>query len=109
MITPPKGQFDALTLNAEGRRVGNTWDPDRDEKAGEQCKAYGAPAIMLLPGRIHITWEDPNTLKLEFDGHGNPDPAISFRPNGSGSTDLAGTFGGRLAIWPFHPRRCPHR
>src|SRR5215510_1740767 len=57
VVTPPKGQYDALTLNAEGRRVGNTWDPDRDEKAGEQCKAYGAANIMRLPGRLHITWE----------------------------------------------------
>src|ERR1051325_6251961 len=53
MVTPPKGEYDALTLNAEGRRVGNTWDPDRDEKAGEQCKAYGAANIMRLPGRLH--------------------------------------------------------
>src|SRR5437773_12483199 len=57
MVTPRKGQYDALTLNAEGRRVGDTWDPDRDEKAGEQCKAYGAANIMRLPGRLNITWE----------------------------------------------------
>jgi hypothetical protein len=67
MITPPKGQYDALTLNPEGRRVGNTWDPDRDEKAGEQCKAYGAANIMRLPGRLHITWENDATLKIETD------------------------------------------
>src|SRR5262249_5700801 len=65
MITPPKGQFDALTLNNEGRRVGNTWDPDRDEKAGEQCKAYGAANVMRLPGRLHVTWENDTTLKIE--------------------------------------------
>jgi hypothetical protein len=67
MVTPAKGQFDALTLNAEGRRVGNAWDPDRDEKAGEQCKAYGAASIMRLPGRLHITWENDNTLHIDTD------------------------------------------
>jgi hypothetical protein len=67
MVTPPKGQYDALTLNAEGRRVGNTWDPDRDEKAGEQCKAYGAANIMRLPGRLHITWENDTTLRIDTD------------------------------------------
>src|SRR5205085_11600148 len=41
MVTPNKGVFDSLTLNAEGRRVGNMWDPAKDEAAGEQCKAYG--------------------------------------------------------------------
>jgi len=67
MVTPPKGQFDALTLNAEGRRVGNAWDPDRDEKAGEQCRAYGAASIMRLPGRLHITWDNDNTLHIDTD------------------------------------------
>jgi len=67
MVTPQKGNYDALTLNAEGRRVGNTWDPDRDEKAGEQCKAYGAASIMRLPGRLHITWENDNTLRIDAD------------------------------------------
>src|SRR3989454_1564481 len=67
MVTPPKGQYDALTLNAEGRRVGDTWDPDRDEKAGEQCKAYGAANIMRLPGRLHITWENATPLRIDTD------------------------------------------
>ena len=42
MVTPKKGVFDALPLNAEGRKVGDSWDPARDEAAGEQCRAYGA-------------------------------------------------------------------
>jgi hypothetical protein len=67
MVTPQKGNYDALTLNPEGRRVGNTWDPDRDDKAGEQCKAYGAASIMRLPGRLHITWENDTTLRIDAD------------------------------------------
>src|SRR4051812_24692250 len=50
MVTPKKGVFETLPLNAEGRRVGETWDPARDEGAGEQCRAYAAPNIMRLPG-----------------------------------------------------------
>jgi hypothetical protein len=67
MVTPKKGVYDTLNLNAEGRRVGDTWDPARDEAAGEQCRAYGAPAIMRIPGRLHITWEDANTLRIDTD------------------------------------------
>jgi hypothetical protein len=67
MVTPKKGVYDALTLTAEGRRVGDTWDPARDEAAGEQCRAYGAANIMRLPGRLHITWQDANTLQIETD------------------------------------------
>jgi hypothetical protein len=67
MVTPKKGVYDALSLNAEGRRVGDTWDPARDEAAGEQCRAYGAANIMRLPGRLHITWQDANTLRVDTD------------------------------------------
>jgi hypothetical protein len=67
MVTPRKGVYDTLTLNAEGRRVGDTWDPAKDEAAGEQCRAYGAANIMRLPGRLHITWPDANTLRIDTD------------------------------------------
>ena len=67
MVTPKKGVYDTLTLNAEGRRVGDTWDPARDEAAGEQCRAYGAANIMRLPGRLRIAWADDATLQIETD------------------------------------------
>jgi hypothetical protein len=67
MVTPNKGEFGGLPLNAEGQKVGKTWDPARDEAAGEQCRAYGAPAIMRIPGRLHVTWQDDNTLKVDTD------------------------------------------
>src|SRR5271170_7905200 len=67
MVTPIKGDFASIPLNPEGRRLGNAWDPDKDTAAGEQCKSYGAPAIMRVPGRVHISWADENTLKVETD------------------------------------------
>jgi len=63
MVTPAKGDIASLPLNAEGTRVANQWNP-ADEGS---CKAYGAAAIMRMPGRVHITWEDDNTLKIETD------------------------------------------
>jgi hypothetical protein len=67
MVTPSKGVFDALPLNAEGRKVGEGWDPAKDEASGEQCRAYGAAGIMRLPGRLRISWQDDATLKVETD------------------------------------------
>src|SRR5438128_1206118 len=64
---PNKGDYAGVPLNAEGRRMADTWDPAKDEAAGEQCKAYGAPGIMRIPGRFHITWQDDQTLKIETD------------------------------------------
>jgi hypothetical protein len=67
MVTPLKGDFASIPVNAEARKVGEAWDPAKDEAAGQQCKAYGAAAIMRMPGRVHITWQDDNTLKLDLD------------------------------------------
>jgi hypothetical protein len=67
MVTPLKGDFASVPVNAAGRAVGESWDPVKDQGAGLQCKAYGAAAIMRLPGRVHITWQDDNTLKMEID------------------------------------------
>jgi hypothetical protein len=67
MVTPAKGDYQGVQLNAEGRKVADAWDPAKDEAAGEQCKSYGAPALMSVPGRIHITWQDDTTLKVDAD------------------------------------------
>jgi hypothetical protein len=67
MLTPPKGSYPSIPLNAEGKRIANAWDPAKDEAAGDQCKAYGAANIMRLPGRLHITWENDNTLRIDTD------------------------------------------
>ena len=67
MVTPAKGDYQGVQLNAEGRKVADTWDPAKDEAAGEQCKSYGAPALMSVPGRLHITWQDDTTLKVDTD------------------------------------------
>jgi hypothetical protein len=67
MVTPAKGDYTSVPLNAAGRKLADTWDPDKDIAAGNQCKAYGAAAIMRVPGRVHITWVDDDTLKVEAD------------------------------------------
>lgn len=67
MVTPLKGDYTGVLLNEQGRKIADAWDPAKDEAAGEQCKSYGAPNLMLVPGRLHITWQDDQTLKIESD------------------------------------------
>jgi hypothetical protein len=67
MITPPKGDYASVPLNAQGRQAAEAWDPARDEAAGEQCRAYGAGGIMRLPTRLRIHWVDDETLEVETD------------------------------------------
>src|SRR5438552_3924705 len=79
MVTPAKGDYSSVPLNPEGRKVADAWNPAKDEAEGNQCKAYGAPAIMRVPGRLHITWQDDNTLKIETDA-GTQTRLLHFAP-----------------------------
>ena len=64
---PNKGDYGAAPLNAEARKIADSWDPAKDVAAGEQCKGYAAPVVMRVPGRLHVTWQDDQTLKIETD------------------------------------------
>jgi hypothetical protein len=66
-VSPIKGDILYMPLNNQARQVANAWDPDKDEAEGKQCKAYGAIGLMQRPGRLHITWTDDNTLKIDAD------------------------------------------
>jgi hypothetical protein len=52
MVTPPKDQSAAASIpvNGEGRKVAQSWDLEADNKAGNQCKAFGVGGIMRQPG-----------------------------------------------------------
>src|SRR6187455_1469376 len=63
MVTPPKGDVASVPLNPEGIKVANAWDTATDGS----CLAYGAAGLMRMTTRLHITWENENTLKIETD------------------------------------------
>src|SRR6185295_9523218 len=62
-----KGDYASVPLNAAARAVADAWDPAKDTAAGNACKSYGAGNIMRVPGRLHISWQDDTTLKIETD------------------------------------------
>ena len=55
MVTPKKGDYESVPISAEGRKVADSWDPAKDEAAGQPCKAYGAAAVMRMAGRVRIS------------------------------------------------------
>jgi hypothetical protein len=82
MVTPAKGDYQGVPLNEQGRKTADAWNPASDEAPGNACKPYGAGAIMRMPSRFHITWQDDNTLKVDSDAgmqtrlfHFNSSPA----------------------------------
>jgi hypothetical protein len=67
MLVPPKGDYSMLPLNPAARKIADAWDPARDRAEGNECKAYGAAAIMRVPSRLRIRWSDDNTLQMDID------------------------------------------
>jgi hypothetical protein len=67
MRMPPKGDYSMLPINAEARKLADAWDPNKDRADGGECKAYGAPNILRIPGRMYVHWTDDNTLQIDVD------------------------------------------
>jgi len=89
MITPRKGDYQVVPLTEQARKVADAWDQGADEAAGNQCKAYGAGAIMRLAARFHITWQDENTLRVESD-YGMQTRLFHFNPSSPGERTWQG-------------------
>src|SRR5580692_10387533 len=95
-VVPQKGDVPYLPINADARRIANAWDPSKDEAEGNQCKAYGAVGVMQRPGRLHITWTDDNTLRIDADA-GTQTRTLHFgRPAEPGPPSLQGNS---VASW----------
>lgn len=84
MVIPAKGDYNGVPLNAAAKKLADQWNPAPDEAAGKQCEAYGAGAVMLVPERLHIVWQDANTLVVYTDA-GMQMRVLHFRPQAGGA------------------------
>jgi hypothetical protein len=99
MVTPPKGDYQSVPITAEAKRAADSWNPEKDEAAGEECKSYGAAAIMRVPGRLRISWQDDNTLKVDTDA-GMQTRLLHFGPS-KAPREKPAWQGNSLAEWEF--------
>jgi hypothetical protein len=107
MVTPRKGDYQGVPMTPEARKVADAWDPAADAAAGNQCRPYGAAAIMRVPGRFHITWQDDATLRVDTDA-GTQTRLFRFaQEQAPGLIPEPSTWQGQsLALWerPAAPR-----
>jgi hypothetical protein len=89
MVTPAKGDYASVPLNSQGRNVADAWDLAKDKATGNLCRAFGAGALLRLPLRVHMTWQDDATLVLDTDAgqqkrlfHFGAAPASRTQPGG---------------------------
>lgn len=111
MVTPPVGhipsgefsQFLRLTDAAVDEAM--NWDPEADAAAGMECKSFGVGNIMRMPTRLHITWEDSDTLRIDTD-YGEQTRLLRFRPSEADAARDRGTWQGHsVASWEAQGHR----
>ena len=96
MFAPEQGDFEGLPVNEAGKKALMAWDRARETDA---CKAYGAPAIMRIPGRVKVSWRDAATLQLDLDA-GRQTRLLHF--NGTAPRGAApGWQGHSVASWSY--------
>ena len=78
MVAPTKGDYQGVPMTPEARKIADAWDPAKEEVSGDLCKSYGAPALLRVPGRLHITWQDDQTLRMDV-GRRQADAHVSLR------------------------------
>jgi hypothetical protein len=106
MVTPAKGDYLGIPMTVEAKKVADTWDPAKDEAAGEQCRSYGAPGLMSVPGRVHITWQDDRTLKVDTDA-GQQTRLLRFDAPAAARTAPRTWQGQSVAEWQFSRTNVP--
>jgi hypothetical protein len=97
MLPANKGDYSALALTPAGMKAAESWNPAKEPPALEDCRNYGAANLMRQPGRLHITWEDDQTLKVDSDA-GTQTRLLSFGP-AKGKEGPGGWQGVSVATW----------
>jgi hypothetical protein len=99
MVPPAKGDYAVIPISVAGKKIADAWDPAQDEATGNQCKHYGAASIMFQPTRLHITWQDDNTLRMDTDA-GTQTRVFQFGKPAATATPVKRTWqGSSVAVW----------
>jgi len=98
MMTPRKGDYASVPLNAAARKAADEWDPAKDAASGGACKSYGVGNIMRVAGRLHVTWQDEETLKIDTDA-GTQTRLLHFGDAAAAPAGDGGWQGSSVARW----------
>ena len=101
MVVPGKGEYVEIPINLKAKQFADAWNPAADEAAGKQCEAYGAAAIMRVPERLHVSWQDANDLRVDTDA-GMQTRVLHFAPSAADASAPASWQGYSVAHWETH-------
>ena len=98
MLVADPGDTESVPLNPAGLKLAKAWDPAQARAdSANACRAFGAAGLMRIPGRVHISWQDGNTLQVQTDS-GTQTRLFHF--GGTAPADLAPSWQGySVASW----------
>ncbi len=102
MVVPAKGDYVQIPLNLKAKQFADAWNPAPDEAAGKQCEAYGAAAIMRVPERLQISWQDASTLKVQTDSGMQTRLLHFLAPTAADAPSPPSWQGYSVAHWDLH-------
>jgi hypothetical protein len=98
MLVPGPGEYADIPINEKAKQLADAWKAGPVEAAGQQCEAYGGAVLMRNPERLHISWLDPETLRVDTDS-GMQTRLLHFKPAAAGAQTVASLQGYSLAKW----------
>ena len=106
MVVPGPGDYDEIPLSLAGKQLADQFDAAKEEAAGHACEAYGAPVVMWLPTRLHISWTDDQTLRVDTDA-GMQTRLLKFKPTEQDRMAAPSLQGLTSAQWVIHTTAAP--
>lgn len=101
MLVPGPGDYDEIPLSLAGKEFADAFNAKADEAAGKACEAYGAPVLLWLPTRLHISWADENTLRVDTDA-GMQTRLLRFKPSAQDKNQPPSWQGMTTAKWVIY-------
>jgi hypothetical protein len=98
MVVPGPGEYADIPMNPQARKSADAWRATSAVAAGQQCEAYGAAVIMRNPERLHIGWQDDQTLRVDID-EGRQTRLLHFKPAPSSAAQPPSLQGYSRAHW----------
>jgi hypothetical protein len=108
MVVPQRGDYAGIPVNANAKKFADAWRAAADIAAGRQCEAYGVANLMQVPERLHIAWQDDETLRVDTDAgmqtrllhfRSAPAAAAASRAGGPSPPSAASLQGDSRAHW----------
>ncbi len=100
MVTPARGRSSKRPAQRSGQRPRQQLGSGEGRSRRGAVQSVRAAGVMRAPGRLHVTWQDDTTLKIETEA-GTQTRLLRFGQAGPPPPDALSVQGDSAAQWEF--------